>query len=198
MSGGAVWVFSALLFLLPGSLSAQSTPSVDQPFDQGLLSVCDHAAQYFIEKFRSRLQEAQVRGPEAVLKFFARDLAEMERGFSNSRIKLRLMARHPASRSPKTDVFDQTAMSGFARAGKKSAGVVGFFINPQDQGRHYRFYREVRIQESCMTCHGPKNTVKAELKDLFETAFPGFHGFGYRTGEVMGAVGIRVRNLPAP
>ena len=193
--GATTWALGLVLVLLPGYLSAQSPPTADQPFEQGLLAVCDHAAQSFLEQFNSRLDEAGVKGPVAVLEFFGQDLPALEQGFSNSRIRLSLLGRHPGTRDDQEDVFDRTAMAGFSRAGGKSAKVVGFFVNPPDSRRQYRFYREVRAGESCLTCHGPEKKVKAEVRELVQHRFPGYDGFGHQAGEVLGAVGIRVRDL---
>ncbi len=190
------WTLALSLCLAPVPLPAQSPPALESSVEEGLLAVCDQAAGAFLEKTRAELEKASAQGPKAVLSFCKTKLPELEKGFSNPGISLRLMGFKFGRRNPGPDVFDLTAMTGLARAGKNSSGSLGFFINPEGRGRVYRYYREVRAGESCLACHGAGEGLNPGMRELLEKEFPGFDGYGFKAGDLMGAVGIRVLNPP--
>ena len=180
--------------VLPASPPAQSPPDPGSPVEEGLLAVCDQAAQAFLSAFQKEL--AQEKGTGEGPRFFRTRLAELEKGFSGPGIGLGLMGRGFGGREDRRDVFDRTALAGFARAGEGGAETLGFFINPQGRGRTYRFFRRVRAQESCLACHGPREGLSLETRAALEREFPGFAGYGFKVGDLLGAVGIRVANPP--
>lgn len=188
-----ILILAGLLF--PTPLPAQSPPGGGTSTEEGLFAVCDQAAAAFLSSFRQELDQALDQGPEAGAGFFRERLAGLEQGFSNPRISLGLMGKG-FGRLSGQDVFDRTAISGFARAGERSAGALGFFIDPEGRGRVYRFFREVRAEASCLACHGPREEIAAATRAALEKAFPDFDGHGFAEGDLLGVVGIRVANPP--
>ena len=126
--GTAGWALTTALHLHPFPSNAQSPPPLLNSLIQKPVRGLRPGRLAFLERFRARLKEA--RGAGAGLDFFRNGLAEMEQSFSNPKIRLKLRGRKTAERKPGPDVFDLTALSGFARSGENSARAIGFFINP--------------------------------------------------------------------
>jgi hypothetical protein len=59
-----------------------------------------------------------------------------------------------------------------------------------------RYLRPLVAASMCLSCHGPQETIPAPVKALLAERYPGDAATGHRTGDVRGAISVRVP-LPA-
>jgi hypothetical protein len=53
--------------------------------------------------------------------------------------------------------------------------------------------RAIRIQEFCLACHGPADSISAAVKQVIAARYPEDRATDYRLGELRGAISVTVR-----
>lgn len=59
----------------------------------------------------------------------------------------------------------------------------------------YRYMRALPVQELCLGCHGPRESLKPTVAARLNALYPADQGVGYAVGQIRGAMTIR---RPAP
>jgi hypothetical protein len=59
-------------------------------------------------------------------------------------------------------------------------------------GGELRFYRPILVAEPCLGCHGPPEDLAPDVRDVLRARYPHDRAFGYRVGDVRGAVRVRI------
>lgn len=133
-------------------------------------------------------------GPEAALpvcKAAAIPLtAQVTKNFENLTVtRVSDRQRNPAN-TP--DKLDRIALARF----KKSKGeprLIAHLTTAPD-GRSTRYYKPLYISETCLKCHGNRNSMSQNLRDLLDLHYPGDKAVGYSLGDLRGL--IRVGRKP--
>jgi hypothetical protein len=55
-----------------------------------------------------------------------------------------------------------------------------------------RYLRPVRLQEQCLTCHGPAPGIPASVKAVLARRYPNDQATGYNVGDLRGAVSVQL------
>jgi hypothetical protein len=55
-----------------------------------------------------------------------------------------------------------------------------------------RYLRPIALQEFCTTCHGDPSQIPEEVKAIIAERYPADQAVGYATGDLRGAVSVRV------
>lgn len=55
-----------------------------------------------------------------------------------------------------------------------------------------RYLRPVRLQEPCLTCHGPATAIPDSVRAILTQRYPEDQATGYAVGELRGAVSVQV------
>lgn len=55
-----------------------------------------------------------------------------------------------------------------------------------------RYLRPVRVQEPCLTCHGPATGIPDSVRAILAQRYPNDQATGYALGELRGAVSVQV------
>jgi uncharacterized protein DUF3365 len=68
------------------------------------------------------------------------------------------------------------------------------FATRDGDGRIVTHYmRAIRIQEFCLACHGPADSISAAVKQVIAARYPEDRATDYRLGELRGAISVTVR-----
>lgn len=80
------------------------------------------------------------------------------------------------------------------RQGERTGGgVVGFErIEPTPNGPVARVVRPIVVGPQCLTCHGPKETLAADVRAVLERQYPDDGAVGYALGDLRGAMWAEV------
>gem|GEM_PF-6275268 len=185
-----------LSFLCPlwGGARAGEPPDLPEPI---LLQSCQAKADAFDRVFRERFGTSLARGVEAGFGFFALDLPPLYSSFSSPREELRMRLIRDRNPRRRADRVERAAMAGFSRAGADSGRALGLTVALPGRGRVFSYSREIRAEAACLACHGTGDRLSPEARELLEDRYPRDRAVGFREGEVMGAVSIRVGLGPA-
>lgn len=104
-------------------------------------------------------------------------------GLTITRVSDRL--RNPKNAADKTDL---EALKHFKSADKKPKLLAHLTTLPD--GKSVRFYRPLRISETCLKCHGDRSNMSENLLNLLEKNYPKDKAHGYKLGELRGLIRI--------
>jgi hypothetical protein len=103
-------------------------------------------------------------------------------------------------RNPKAvpDAWEAATLADFDR--RAAAGESPMTLERAEQvtmeGRPtYRYMRALPVQELCLGCHGPRESLKPTVAARLNALYPADQGVGYAVGQIRGAMTIR---RPAP
>jgi hypothetical protein len=110
-------------------------------------------------------------------------------GIMVRRVGTRVRNMENAPDSMETIVLD--AFAGAIADGRAMPDTA--FATRDARGRTVTHYlRAIRVQESCLACHVPKDSISPEVKGVIDTRYPNDQATGYRVGDLRGAISVRV------
>ncbi len=134
-------------------------------------------------RLKQRLQGAMAEGPVKALSVCAdeaqaiRATIQHDTGVSLGRASLRL--RTPADAAPP---WVQSWLE--AQGERKREGVNGLVTH---EGNTVRVLEPIGLEPLCVTCHGPREQLGKELREVLEARYPGDAAVGYAPGDLRGA-----------
>jgi hypothetical protein len=54
------------------------------------------------------------------------------------------------------------------------------------------YMRAIRVQEFCLACHGPADSISGAVKQVIAARYPDDRATGYRLGDLRGAISVTV------
>jgi len=62
-----------------------------------------------------------------------------------------------------------------------------------ESGQPYlRYLKPITVAPMCLNCHGPRETLAPEIRQILDERYPGDRATGYRAGDFRGAVSVRI------
>ncbi len=150
---------------VPPKLLSTLTGAIDQGGPEGAIAVCRDEAP----KLARAASEAS--------------------GWSIRRVSLR--QRNPKAAPDEWERavlqdFDRRAAAGEGPATLEKAEVV--IVGGQAQ---QRYMRALPVQQMCLACHGPADSVSPAVTAQLKALYPDDLGVGYRVGELRGAITLK-------
>jgi len=142
------------------------------------------SARYLGQTLKERLQEALAEGdPAAAVRVCSTEAREIVRELEShgslkvGRSSLRL--RNPQNAPP--DWVDSWLRT---QGERPAAGVPGLPENAHPA----RFLAPIAIEQVCLTCHGPPDTIPPEVRSVLRELYPNDQATGYAVGDLRGAL----------
>lgn len=100
------------------------------------------------------------------------------------------------SRNPKSapDAWEAAVLKDFEQRlaqGAKPAELEYAEVVSDANGKTHRYMKALVIQEPCMTCHGTKETIPAEVQAKLTSEYPNDQATGYLPNMLRGAISIK-------
>ncbi|HEO98041.1 MAG TPA: EAL domain-containing protein [Epsilonproteobacteria bacterium] len=148
-----------------------------------------HTISQFIEAFRTTYQEILDQGHidinETTLELLpVKSLPRISQRFSeqeNKEVMIRSVSDQPRNPLGMANAFELEMIDYF----KQHPGENELFIR---RGETYHYLKPLRIDHSCIKCHGEKEEVLPFIRANYRT------GFGYQVGDIKGVLNIRIRD----
>jgi hypothetical protein len=186
---------TALAFALPLMLATQALFAQDSA---ALLDETRKTALPVLPRVVKAMQSAvQEQGPVAAIAVCKEKapqlLQEMQQqtGWDIHRVSLK--TRNAATGTP--DVWEARQLAEFniraANGAKPETLEIGEIVIGADGKRSYRYMKALPVAEVCQVCHGPADSLSAELKTALNRDYPLDRATGYVAGQVRGALSVR-------
>jgi len=100
------------------------------------------------------------------------------------------------SRNPKSapDAWEAAVLKDFEQRlaqGAKPTELEYAEVVSDANGKTHRYMKALVIQEPCMTCHGTKETIPAEVQAKLASEYPNDQATGYLPNMLRGAISIK-------
>jgi hypothetical protein len=146
-----------------------------------------------VQAMQTAIQEQGPIGAIPVCKEKAPQLLQEMRqqtGWDIRRVSLK--TRNPATGTP--DAWEARKLADFdiqvANGAKAQEIEVGEIIVASDGKRSYRYMKALPVAEVCVACHGPAESLPADLKAALAKDYPHDRATGYSPGQVRGALTV--------
>jgi len=98
-------------------------------------------------------------------------------------------------RNPKDapDYFEEKVLINFEEKhykGELTAKDDFIEITKTDSGEYVRYMKPLFIQGPCLTCHGDRNAISEDVKELLKQKYPNDMATDYQSGDLRGAISI--------
>lgn len=148
-------------------------------------------------QLQQALKEQGVAGAIPVCSEIAPAIAgrlSRETGWRVTRVGTRV--RNPLLGTP--DAYEQRVLADFQRrlaAGEDAGAMEHLEAVNEPGGRYLRYLKPLVVQPPCLGCHGPRESLDAQVTQVLDSNYPHDQAVGYQLGELRGAVSIK-RPLP--
>lgn len=146
-----------------------------------------------VQAMQAAVQEQGPVGAIPICKQKAPQLLQEMRqqtGWNIRRVSLK--TRNPATGTP--DAWEVRQLADFnvqvANGAKPEQLEVGEIVIASDGKRSYRYMKALPVAEVCLSCHGPVDSLPADLKAALAKDFPQDRATGYSVGQVRGALTV--------
>lgn len=112
-----------------------------------------------------------------------------ERGVEIRRVSLR--ARNPKDQP---DEWEAAKLREWERLYKPGSPPEEVFEVVEEGGRRYaRYMRPIVVQAMCQGCHGMRNSMAEQVRQVLDERYPRDRATGYKAGDLRGAFSVTVR-----
>jgi len=131
--------------------------------------------------------EGAVRVCSEIAQEVPREIAA-QTGASIRRVSLRY-------RNPKNipDEYERRKLEEFEQQHRARALADESFDVVREDGRQYlRYMRPILVGPMCVTCHGPREAIPSSVRAVLAEKYPEDRATGYRSGDLRGAVSVKI------
>lgn len=151
----------------------------------------EKAADQLIKTLGGQLKAAlQAGGPETAVPVcgqvaiaLTKNVGKQFEGLTITRVTDQV--RNPANAA---DELDRAALKRF-RAAPKDPKLLAH-LTTGDDGKTVRFYRPLITSETCLNCHGNRNSMPEGLRELLTQRYPDDKAHGYKLGDLRGLIRV--------
>lgn len=139
-------------------------------------------------------QELARGGPPAAIAVCADSAQARTRQHQQAGIAVRRVGTRVRNALNTPDSLESAILAAFQAdlvAGGLPADTVVMERLPGGQSR-LRYLRPIRVQEPCLTCHGPENGIPAPVRSMLAERYPGDRATGYAVGDLRGAISVQL------
>ena len=184
-------VLIVAMFLIPfyGSLAqAEETPS-------GALAKAKSTAEGLMKDLIGLLfSTLDAEGPSGAVRICAEVAQDRTARHARDGIYVRRVSqkvRNQANRPDAIELQKLEQLEALHQQKKLPTELVEVQAN-SDGTRQLHYLRPIVILERCLACHGPRDKMQPEVRELLSRRYPDDRAFDYRVGDFRGAVSVRV------
>lgn len=138
-------------------------------------------------------QELARGGPTAAIAICADSAQARTRQHQQAGIAVRRVGtrvRNPLNAPDSLETAMLAAFQADLVAGRLAADTVVLEALPGGHTR-LRYLRPIRVQQPCLTCHGPESGIPAVVRAILTERYPDDRATGYAVGDLRGAISVQ-------
>lgn len=183
----------ALLGLLIGTGIA-----LDQAVEEKAVAIGDQAAMELVKTLKTNLSGAMKEGgPMAAVSFCSEKAQPLTSAVSDSLGKGVTVNRTSSKyRNPKNKPTprEEEALTYFEQKLADGEALPGHYLQvaESDSQTVYHYYKPMKMEAVCLTCHGAPDKMNADLLDLLQKEYPEDHAVNYEMGDFRGVLHVTI------
>jgi hypothetical protein len=177
--------FALLLFL---AAAAAQAPEAQQRAAQAAAGLGRILMELLGQEMAKGGYEGAARACSEVAQTVTEEFAR-ENGVEIRRVSLR--ARNPKDQPDEWETAKLKAWEKEFQPGKPPQEI--FEVVEEDGRRYGRYLKPILVQPMCLGCHGPRDKISEEVRQVLEERYPRDHATGYRAGDLRGAFSVTVK-----
>ena len=189
-------MFTGVILILSGVFSVAAYAGASEEVKQRA-QASKQVAQQFVKQLGGHLKkEMKANGPVQAIKVckevapgIANQLS-IDNGWSISRVSSKV--RNPSSGLP--DKWESEVLAEFEALvadGGKFSDMKKTAVVEENGKSYFRFMKPIPVQPVCLSCHGGKEDVSADVSAELAKQYPFDKATGYKLGELRGAISIK-------
>jgi hypothetical protein len=196
----ASWIalgFALAAGTFTGSPGGHPTPMIGDADTLALLAASRAAAKDFLTTLKGVLVAQLAAGGTAHAVTVCADTAQRLQREAAERHGL--LIRRVSSRWRNSldvpDEYEQTQLDlleEFRRNGSLTERTEAYRIVHEDSVQYFRYMKPILVQSMCLSCHGRREAMSAELVSLLRQRYPEDTAFDYANGDLRGAVSVTI------
>jgi hypothetical protein len=189
-----VALFSGTLVL--ACSGSRETANVALPLDSAAVTRARAAADELGGDLVTMLtSELKRGGPVAAIAICADSAQVRTERHHSSGITVRRVGTRVRNPKNAPDSTEAAVLASFAAAIAANRPIADTAFTTGDAAGNAvtRYLRAIRVQEFCIACHGPADSIRAAVKQVIASRYPEDRATGYRTGELRGAISVTVK-----
>lgn len=134
-------------------------------------------------------------GPAAAVTYCADSAQAWTARYAQAGVYVRRVSqrvRNPANQPDSIEARDLVRLDSLHRAGALPGEIVRARVGERGE-RFVDYMRPIVVQERCLACHGPRDGMAPEVRDLLAARYPADEATGYGAGDLRGMLTVRVR-----
>lgn len=138
-------------------------------------------------------------GPDAAITFCADSAQALTTRFTHDDVMIRRVGTRVRNPSNAPDSLERRILDYYSAeraAGRPMMEVREVARTADDGGWELRLLRPITVLERCTTCHGSTEQIPATTAALIDARYPDDKAVGYATGDLRGAISVRVALPP--
>lgn len=108
-------------------------------------------------------------------------------------IALRRTTHKPRNPKNAPDRIDQRALRAWLDAAPSDRVPDDLVFRRRGKTPRYRYYRPMYAAESCLECHGERNTLRPQLRKMLRKSYPEDKATGFREGDFRGVIVVEMK-----
>lgn len=193
-AGAGAAAGAAALALMLGLAACGEAGEVDDATRDRVIALGDSAAMSLVRTLGGKLNgQLASTGPAGAIQFCAGEAQALTDSVSavlGPEWEVKRTTQQTRNPRNAPDSLEAVALEHF-RAADEAGEELTSHVQRTDAG-DYRYYMPLRMGHMCLECHGQRDELDREVRDLLDTRYPADQATGYAEGDLRGVVRVTV------
>lgn len=183
-----------MLALMLGLVACGDAGEVDDATRDRVVALGDTAAMSLVRTLGGKLNgQLASNGPAGAIQFCAGEAQALTDSVSAAlgpEWEVKRTTRQTRNPRNAPDSLEAVALERF-HAAEAAGEELASHVQRTETG-NYRYYMPLRMGHMCLECHGQRDELDREVRDLLDTRYPADQATGYAEGDLRGVVRVTV------
>ncbi|WP_457640288.1 Tll0287-like domain-containing protein [Persephonella sp.] len=153
----------------------------------------EDASQMLLSELKSELKKAlKTKGPVDAIEVCSKKALTITQEVAEEIGDIQIKRTSFKYRNPnnKPDQYEAQALKFFEETLKKTGKLPPYYIQKVDG--EYRYYKPLKIQPVCLTCHGDPKHMDEKVVQKLKELYPQDKATGYKIGDFRGVIRVSI------
>ena len=153
----------------------------------------EEASKMLLKRLKKELKLAlKTKGPVGAIEVCSKKALNITQEVADEIGDIKIKRTSFKYRNPKNkpDIYEAKALKFFENQIKKTGKLPPYYI--QKVNGEYRYYKPLKVQNVCLTCHGDPTHMDPNLLNKLKELYPHDKALGYSVGDFRGVIRVSI------